>query len=45
VFIGICEINYTLSQKLLKLGVFDSVFVHDGGGGEAELAGGTVFYA
>ena len=34
-----------MAQELLKLGVFHSVLVHDGSGGEAELVGGAVFYA
>lgn len=33
-----------VSQELLELSIFHSVFVHDGGGGKAEFAGGAVLY-
>ena len=32
-----------VAQELLELGVFHSVFVHDGGGREAEFVGGAIF--
>ena len=34
-----------VAQELLKLSVFHSILVHDGGGGETEFVGGVVFNA
>ncbi|MEY8357218.1 hypothetical protein AALB39_28285 [Lachnospiraceae bacterium 54-53] len=39
------HVEACVAQELLEFGIFHSVFVHDGGSGEAELVRGAVFYA